>query len=260
MSVLVLMYHGVGRQPGPLFFERRAFAAHADVIAESGLPVLTAGEVGERLRAGDLPDRAVALTFDDGFASVVDEAVPILSERRLCATVFCVAGKLGATNEWATGRRGTPVVPLAPARDLVRIAEAGFEIGAHGMFHAPLDTDDENVIRTETAGARRTLEAAIGRPVRTFAYPYGARPTAAAERAVRAVFTSAWTTVAGRVGAGADPAALPRLDAHYVRSPRLLRAVLMGRAEAYVALRRRGAAVRRWFSRDYVPAAAGSTK
>src|SRR5262249_55751929 len=95
VSILVLMYHGVERRSGPLFVEPGLFAEHVAVIAESGLPVLTVGEVGALLRDGRLPARAVALTFDDGFASVVEHAAPLLHERGLRATVFCVTGHLG---------------------------------------------------------------------------------------------------------------------------------------------------------------------
>jgi peptidoglycan/xylan/chitin deacetylase (PgdA/CDA1 family) len=246
------MYHGVEQRSGPLFVEPRLFAEHVAVIADSGLPVLTVGEVGELLRDGRLPARAVALTFDDGFASVVEHAAPLLLERDLRATVFCVAGRLGGANDWSTNPPGTPRVPLASPADLAHLAATGFEIGGHGMEHAPLDTDDPDEIRREVPEARTALEDAVGVPVASFAYPYGARPTPAARHAVAETYRTACTTRIGRVEEGADPLALQRVDVHYLRSPELLRRAIGGGASAYLAFRRVAADARRTVKQDYV--------
>jgi peptidoglycan/xylan/chitin deacetylase (PgdA/CDA1 family) len=251
MSVLILMYHGIEQRPGPLFVEPQLFAEHVAAIAESGLPVLTVGEVGELLLAGRLPPRAVALTFDDGFASVVDGAAPILLERGMRATVFCVAGRLGGNNDWPTNPPGTASVTLASAAELARVATAGFEIGGHGMHHEPLDTEDAEEISREIPEAKAALEQAVGTPVSSFAYPYGRSPTAAARNAVAQTFRAACTTRIGRVEQGADALALQRVDAHYLRSPERLARSIQGGSNAYLALRRLGADARRTVHRDY---------
>jgi peptidoglycan/xylan/chitin deacetylase (PgdA/CDA1 family) len=253
MGVLVLMYHGVEQTPGPLFVEPSMFAAHVDAVVASRLPVLTMSEISDLLRQRRLPDRAVALTFDDGFVSVIENAAPLLIHRGLRATVFCVAGRLGGTNQWPTGYPGTPNINLAPASDLSRLAAAGFEIGAHGMDHEPFDTDDAVVIRREVRDARVALEQRIGVPVHSLAYPYGALPTPEARAAVCETYSVACTTRIGRVHAGSDLHALPRVDAHYLRSSPLFRAALEGRANAYLALRRVAASARRRIRRDYSP-------
>jgi peptidoglycan/xylan/chitin deacetylase (PgdA/CDA1 family) len=251
MGVLILMYHGIEARQGPLFVEPSLFADQLAAIAASGLPVLTVGEVGDRLREGRLPPAAVALTFDDAFASVAREAAPQLLERGLRATVFCVAGHLGGTNAWPTALPGAPHVELAAATELAELAAAGFELGAHGMDHAPLDTDDPDEVRREVVDARMALERALDTRIRSFAYPYGASPSAGAQRRVSQSYSAACTTRIGRVHAGSDPLALPRVDAHYLRSPGVFEAVLAGRSNGYLALRRLAATTRRRVRRDY---------
>lgn len=253
MSVLVLMYHGVDERPGPLFVSPSLFDAHLDVIAESGLPVLTMSEIARLAAEQRLPPRAVALTFDDGFASVLEAAAPRIAKRGLCATVFCVAGHLGRTNQWPTNHPDAPPVPLSSAGELPTLAAAGFEIGAHGMYHTPLGTEDRQEIHREIFEARSVLEQAAGRAIQSFAYPYGALPSRAADEAVRQAYTSACTTRIGRVTAAADLHALPRVDAHYLRSPRLLSAAIRGGAGMYLRARRFGAAARRRVMLDYAP-------
>jgi peptidoglycan/xylan/chitin deacetylase (PgdA/CDA1 family) len=252
VSILILMYHGVDRAEGPLFVDPALFSDQMKAIAASGLPVLTIGEIGDRLREGRLPAGAVALTFDDAFASVVEEAAPRLQEHGLRATVFCVAGRIGGTNAWPTARIGAPQVDLADAAGLARLVEQGFEIGSHGIGHAPLDTTDEDEIRREVAASRAELERMLGVQVPSFAYPYGATASAAARRQVSTSYTAACTTRIGRVEQGTDPLALPRVDAYYLRSPRRFEAVLEGRAGGYLALRRFAASTRRRVRHDYV--------
>jgi peptidoglycan/xylan/chitin deacetylase (PgdA/CDA1 family) len=236
------------------------FDAHLDLIVASGLPVLTIGEVGTLLRESRLPERSVALTFDDAFASVLAEAAPRLAARRLRATVFCVAGHLGATNRWPTARADAPVVQLSSAADLPLLSAAGFEIGAHGMHHTPLDTGNPQEIRREVFDARSVLEHATGGAVVSFAYPYGALPSPAADAAVREAYSTACTTRIGRVSAAADRHSLPRVDAHYLRSPRLLAAALRGGATVYLGVRRFRAGLRRRVTLDYSRAAVSENR
>src|SRR5204862_10841 len=81
-------------------------------------------------------DGLVAITFDDGFASVARTAWPLLAERGLTATVFCVAGYLGGANDWPTQATGAPRLPLADAASLTALAAEGVELGAHGSTPA----------------------------------------------------------------------------------------------------------------------------
>jgi len=88
VSVLVLTYHAIGRDRGPLAIEPELFAAQLDCLADAGAQFLTVSEIAAALRSGDLPGRGVAVTFDDGMTSVAENAAPLLAERGLTSTVF----------------------------------------------------------------------------------------------------------------------------------------------------------------------------
>ena len=193
----------------------------------------------------------MAITFDDGLASVAHTAVPLLVERGLTATVFCVAGYLGSTTDWPTHRAGTPILPLAGARELEELVRAGFEIGSHGMEHAPLVGSDHAQLRREVIGSRDALEQVVGVPVPSFAFPYGAGPSEAARSLVRETYSAACSARLGYVRRDADLFALPRVDAHYVRRPQLLRGALDGSLTTYLTARRVAARARRLVRRDY---------
>jgi peptidoglycan/xylan/chitin deacetylase (PgdA/CDA1 family) len=89
--LIVLHYHRVLEAPDPMFtgmlVERAAFAEQMAALAEY-FRVLPLSEALARLRQGDLPRRAVAVTFDDGYADNFHVAMPILQQFGLTATFF----------------------------------------------------------------------------------------------------------------------------------------------------------------------------
>jgi peptidoglycan/xylan/chitin deacetylase (PgdA/CDA1 family) len=107
----------------------------------------------------ELPE--VRLTFDDGNASDLSVALPMLLERGLTAAFFVVAGRLGQPGSLA-------------ADDVRALAEAGMTIGTHGMRHRPWRFLDEDGYREELDEAREVLEAAAGTRIDEAACPYGA--------------------------------------------------------------------------------------
>jgi peptidoglycan/xylan/chitin deacetylase (PgdA/CDA1 family) len=238
MTALMLTYHAVEDGPAPLCIAPARFRSQLDELADLGAATLTVSQVVAALRDGTLPDRAVAITFDDGCASAVRAAVPDLVERGMTATFFCVAGHLGGWNDWSTQPIGVPRLELASAAELGETARLGFEIGAHGMEHAPLGEAGASVARRELHDAKSLLEAAVDKTVCSVAYPYGVLPSRAAAALTADLYDAACTTHPGRVVADSDPLALPRVDIHYVRRPELLRRAVTGGLSMY--LRSRG--------------------
>lgn len=136
-------------------------------------------------RAAGRGTRLVGLTFDDGYADFVSDALPLLLRYGFTATVYALPGRLGGVNVW------DPLGPRKPllTEDGVRAAaDAGMEIGSHGLLHTDLtdrDAVDDEALAAETARSRELLSAVTGAEVRGFCYPYG-RVDARAVDAVRA--------------------------------------------------------------------------
>jgi peptidoglycan/xylan/chitin deacetylase (PgdA/CDA1 family) len=112
----------------------------------------------------------VGLTFDDGYADFAEYALPVLKRYGFGATVYVIAGRLGGDNEWdAEG----PRTPLMTAQQVRQVAEAGIEIGSHGLRHVSLPKAPEAALAGEIAGSRRALQDISGQDVPGFCYPYG---------------------------------------------------------------------------------------
>ncbi len=253
---IILTYHAVENGPAPLCIHPDIFRAHVGVIQRSGIEVVTVAALARRLREQDLDKPTLTITFDDGFRSIVTTAGPILHDHGLPATVFCVAGRLGGKSDWPSARSGTFTGALADESELIRLRTLGFELGSHGMQHEPLVGDDEDLVRAEIVGSKVLLEERLGVTVDSFAYPYGAAPSAAAARLVRHTYKAACTTALAEATVESDPLELPRIDSYYVRRPELLEQALEGSLGSYLSRRRLGARARRLVRRDFAPAAA----
>jgi peptidoglycan/xylan/chitin deacetylase (PgdA/CDA1 family) len=242
---LILTYHAVEPGPRPLCLEPALFRAHLEVIAASGARALTISQLAAALRAGELPDPAVAITFDDGAASVARAAAGPMRELGLTGTVFCVAGYLGGRNDWPSQPRRSPLLRLAGREELAELSRRGWEIGSHGLRHAPLDGGSREVAEEEVAGSRRRLEETLDRPVTSFAYPYGLTGAGPARSLVAETYEAACAGRLAHLRSDSDLLALPRVDAHYLRRPALLRRALTGSGRWYLRARRTGARARR---------------
>ena len=92
-------------------------------------------------------------------------------------------------------------------------------------------------------GAREGVEGHLSGPVETFAYP-GGHVSAAATAVVEREFAAGCTTVLRRATADGPLHSLPRVDMYYLRDPKRLQALAMGRLDAWLSFRRFGRRVR----------------
>jgi len=102
-NVLVLMYHRVAdpvSDPWDIAVRPDRFAEHMAILARRGR-VMTLAEVREGLDAGRL-ERAIAITFDDGYLDTLQRAAPVLECHSLPATVFTTTRGLmtGGARMW----------------------------------------------------------------------------------------------------------------------------------------------------------------
>lgn len=127
------------------------------------------------------------------------------------------------------GRDGEAPCPLS-LDEVRRLVDDGLvEVGAHTVTHPVLADLPVERQQDEIAGSKRQLEDALGRPVRSFAYPYGAREdlndtTVSLVRA--AGFDHACVNVPGRISRETDPFRLPRVLVRDWRGVELARRLL----------------------------------
>jgi peptidoglycan/xylan/chitin deacetylase (PgdA/CDA1 family) len=210
------------------------FRRHLDELDSWGATVLPLDAAVAALAAGTLPDRAVALTFDDGYASVVETAWPMLRERGLPTTLFVVTASLAGDLRFAWDRDEPEHDRLRLARpdELLDAAAEGLDIGSHTVGHPWMPRLAPADLARELVDSRATLEELLGRPVTSLAYPTGGW-----NPAVRAAAEAAGYRIAITVDRGLNTVRTPHLSlrrAFVPTDPEDLRLVLDG---AYTVLR-----------------------
>ncbi len=224
-GITILSYHSLDDYGTGISVPPRLFEVQMATLAAEGCPTLTMAQVAEHLRTRrPFPPRAMAITFDDGFASVGTIAAPILARYGLTATVYAISGMIGQRTQWTAYGAALPALPLLDWPALKALQAGGIEIGAHTITHGFLTRYSPADLQRELQEPRAMLERELGQPVRAFAYPQGDYNAAVVAATRAAGYTTATTLDQGRAGRGADPLRLPRLHVGPNTTPAVLRA------------------------------------
>jgi peptidoglycan/xylan/chitin deacetylase (PgdA/CDA1 family) len=253
MGGLAALRYANRRKFGILAFHSFSAANRANVEAmcahvTAHFEPLSLSQIVTALQQGnELPDRAVAVTVDDGYRNYLEDGHPIFLRHKIPVTLFAVSGfaagrlwlwpdqlehkaaadlieklKL-APNEERLAFMASIDIPQTPPPhraamnwdELRAIAADGVEIGCHTESHPILTRLSSALeLENEIKGAKESLEQNLGFPIRHFCYPNGKAPdfddnVVAAVRA--AGYESAVTCVWGLNATSADPLRLQRL-------------------------------------------------
>lgn len=99
---LILLYHRVvtlDTDPQLLSVTPKHFAAHLEFLSERYNPI-SLSELRNALEVGEIPDKSVVITFDDGYADNLWNAKPLLEKYGIPATVFVTSGYVGSKREF----------------------------------------------------------------------------------------------------------------------------------------------------------------
>lgn len=207
-QAVIFMYHHFGVEKYPSTNVRlEQFEAHLDYIADNGYQVWPLQKVVQYLRDDKpFPARVVAITIDDAYTSVYNEAFPRLRERGWPYTVFVatdgVDGHYKALMSWAQMRE---------------MQQHGASFANHSASHDHLirqrPTEDEKAwlarLRKDIQRAQRRLTEELGAAPMLMAYPYGEFNTAVADLIAELGYIT-FGQHSGPAGLGYDLRALPR--------------------------------------------------
>lgn len=207
-AAVVLQYHHVSDETPPSTSTSPGrFAMHLEYLATQGFAVVPLPELVDALRDGRSPsDRAVAITFDDGYISIYETAFPLLQRRGWPFTVFI--------NSEPHDRGQTGFMSWEQLREL---QASGATIANHTVSHphlirrAPAQDDQawRDWVRMEIGAAERRIAGQTGRTVKLLAWPYGEFNQPLLEIA-ESLGYAAFGQQSGPLAAYSDLGALPR--------------------------------------------------
>lgn len=170
-AAVVLLYHHVSdTTPKSTSISPQAFEAQMDYLEQQGFKVVPLTTLVDKLRDGDaLPDKTLAITFDDSYASVYESAYPRLKKRGWPFTFFVNTDVVGSSKVFVSWDQ------------LREMSSSGVIIANHSSTHAhlprkkPQETAQQyrQRIRVDIEKAQQKIIAELGSAPKILAYPYG---------------------------------------------------------------------------------------
>ncbi|HEY5052050.1 MAG TPA: polysaccharide deacetylase family protein [Solirubrobacterales bacterium] len=129
---LILLYHRIAEPPSDpwqLAVTPRTFERHLRLLS-SQCRVLTLSEMFEAARRGRIPDRAVAITFDDGYVDNLEEGLPLLEKYGTPATIYIATGYVDSPGRFWWDELQDLIAGAGPRPDSMEMALGGIRIAA----------------------------------------------------------------------------------------------------------------------------------
>jgi len=166
----------------PYSLSTHQFRQQLQLLADKGIPVLSARRTEENPHQSLHQQHAVVLTFDDGHQSFHRHVLPILAEYGHTAFMFLSTDKIGVDSHFLNWQ------------EVKELHDAGHVIGGHGASHRFLDELDQDHAGRELRMSREQIESCTGLPCTTMSFPGGrynaAVLTLAESLGYRSLFTS----------------------------------------------------------------------
>jgi peptidoglycan/xylan/chitin deacetylase (PgdA/CDA1 family) len=242
----VLMYHALVEKPvpglHPLHLDCALFEQHLAWLQAQGYAGITATELCRRLDSRLPASKAVALTFDDGYLSLLTLAAPLLRKYNFAATLFLT-----------TGFANEPDFSVAPAfahdvpstdrpltwAEVKTLQELGWDIQAHSHRHRPHAELSAPELATEMQESRRCIAEQLGQAPHLYAFPYGSYSRHALAQLAQSGYAAGFSVHSGQATLSSDRRRLPRLEMNsqcdLPRFARLVETGYVSRQKAYRA-------------------------
>ena len=220
-SVPVLMYHhllrkeeSTGYRGNDIVTYVEDFAAQLAWLKDHGFSTVTAEQLDAFLYDnGDLPERPVMITFDNGSLSNAVYGAPLLREKGYTAVIFVVTGKISGMAATFRPDRSNQLDALTMKNNHDVFQYASHTHDLHqttGKNRSALTDATPDRLEQDLRDSLNTLSAIPGGNGRIFAYPYGYYNDKVKEELRRQGVRLAFRVTAGTLTRSSDPYALPR--------------------------------------------------
>ena len=162
--VPILLYHHIGyslRGDTTYYVSPDLFDKQLNLLYQWGYRTISVELLVKAIQGGaELPPKPILLTFDDGSETIYENALSLMRRYKFAGVSYIVYNYVGASN-------------YMDADQIRALYAAGWEIGSHSLSHGDLTANPGRQM-DEIVESRRRLEALLGIPVLSFAYPFGA--------------------------------------------------------------------------------------
>ncbi len=210
-ALRMLMYHRVtdAHPDERLCVRVDAFAEHMRRLSADGWRTVSFADAIEMARGKKpIPEKSLAITFDDGFEDNYTYALPSLAQYGFKACFFVPSAFIESAGNTEHAPDDRPMT----WEQLHELIQQGHEVGAHSVTHRKLTLMPHAEAEWEIKECKAIIENRLTLPVRWFCYPAGACNAAIRKAVARAGYEGACTVRPGANRPGRDVFALTRTE------------------------------------------------
>jgi peptidoglycan/xylan/chitin deacetylase (PgdA/CDA1 family) len=222
----ILTYHSIGEDDYSI--PAHVFESQMRYLAENARVVPLDELLGLHILPYDCA--TCAITFDDGYASVHEYALPILRRYRLSASLYVTTGIVGdRERQMSDSDPGLlPSLPMLTWPEIRDLQRGGFKLGTHLVHHLDLTALNREEAVAELKSSRNAVEQHTDTECVDFAYPWGYASKSCAEFLRDTGYRRAVTSTHRSVWADCDPMFIPRVSIRREYSLAHIGAILSG--------------------------------
>ena len=176
-DIVILGHHKIGPVPENgwrswYYIPEEAFAAQLRLLKDRGYAFLTLDAFLDGLdRPETFPVKAVLITFDDAYRSLLRHALPPMRAAGVPGVVFAPTDWVGKSNDFDFGIE--PPEAIATWDELAEMERGGLAVQSHSRRHRALSTLTPEEIEDEIAHSKYEIETRLNRPCTLFSFPFG---------------------------------------------------------------------------------------
>ena len=170
-SLSIINYHKIEKNSDIGITTRHPdqFRLDLEVITENGYTPITFHDLHLKRH---IPEKPLIITFDDGYQSFYDTALPVLKQHKMKAVIFIPVNYIGQKNNWDVQFFKKKYGHM-DKKQIADVAAEGMEIGSHALSHCYLNDMNSEKIKHELRKSKLVLEEITAKEVISISYPFG---------------------------------------------------------------------------------------
>lgn len=231
----VFMYHHVSPHKDDMVtVTPDIFEAQMKFLSEAGYKTLSSDElVGLTIGSHKIQEKAVAVTFDDGYLDNYLYAFPVLKKYQVKAAIFIVTNWVEKSSEFKAQGSELMIEKMPNHKDAKRLIEEGkmhkaimnwdmikemqesglVEFYSHTISHRKCAEMPDDELLRELEDSKKIIEQELNKPCPYLCWPKGSYNMSSVEIAKKAGYTALFTTKRGVIKAGSDRYCIERIVA-----------------------------------------------
>lgn len=163
-GIPILYYHSVydNAKKDEVVIDPNKFREQMKYLKDNGYITLTLKEVYNYIKNNEkVPEKSVAITFDDGWVDNYDNAFPVLKEFGFKATIFTITDLIDTHHLYLKSDQ------------IKEMSDYGIDFGSHTLNHDKLDEIKSEDRKLNLNKSKEKLEKITQKEVISIAYPFG---------------------------------------------------------------------------------------